>query len=205
MAGTGKRIAYIKIDGVIDPHKAAYYRRSMDAAVAAKVDAVVVHLTTPGGRADSAEEITKAALAVPDDGPLTVAFVDRESYSAGSLIAYAHRRVYLTDVATIGNIGVIFQTAEGKIEYGPEKIETVIRTLLRSVAQKNGWNEAKLQKMTARNQELYRFDLAGGPVWVIEDDLGRFLAAHPEVKSEQKILILGEDRLLSYTAKEAIE
>jgi membrane-bound serine protease (ClpP class) len=57
--------------------------------------------------------------------------------------------------------------------------------------------------MTARNQDLYRFDLPGGPVWVIEDDLPRFLAAHPEVKTEQKVLILGEDRLLSYTAKEA--
>ena len=200
----GKRIAYLKIDGVIDPGKAAYYRRALDQAIAAKVDAVVVHLTTPGGRVDSAEEITKAALAMPEDGPLTVAFVDRESYSAGSLIAYAHRRVYVTGIATIGNIGVILQTAEGKIEYGPEKIETVIRTLLRSVAQKNGWDEAKLQKMTARNQDLYRFDLKDGPVWVIEDDLARFLAAHPDVKTEQKVLILGEDRLLSYTANEAV-
>lgn len=204
-APAAKRIAYVKIDGVIDPHKAAYYRRSMDAAIAAKVDAVVVHLTTPGGRVDSAIEITQKALGMPEDGPLTVAFVDRESYSAGSLIAYAHRRVYVTDVATIGNIGVILQTADGKIEYGPEKIETVIRTMLRSVAQKNGWSEAKLMKMTARNQDLYRFDLPDGPQWVIEDDLGRFLAAHPEVKTEQKVLILGEDRLLSYTAKEAVE
>jgi len=205
VAPTAKRIAYVKIEGVIDPHKVAYYRRSMDAAIAAKVDAVVVHLTTPGGRVDSAIEMTQKALAMPEDGPLTVAFVDRESYSAGSLIAYAHRRVYLTEVATIGNIGVIFQTADGKMEYGPEKIETVIRTMLRSVAQKNGWSEAKLMKMTARNQDLYRFDLPAGPAWVIEDDLGRFLAAHPEVKTEQKVLILGEDRLLSYTAKEALD
>src|ERR1043165_5156964 len=74
----GKRIAYLKIDGVIDPGKAAYYRRALDQAIVAKVDAVVVHLTTPGGRVDSAEGITKAALAMPEDGPLTVAFVDRE-------------------------------------------------------------------------------------------------------------------------------
>jgi membrane-bound serine protease (ClpP class) len=199
-----KRIAYVKIDGVIDPGKAAYYRRAMDAAIAAKVDAVVVHLTTPGGRVDSAEIITKTALGVPDDGPLTVAFVDHSSYSAGSLIAYAHKRIYLTEVATIGDIGVIMVGSDGKMEYGPEKIETVIRTLLRSTAQKNGWNEAKLMKMTARNQDLYRFNLKDGPEWVIEDDLPRFLAAHPDVKDEQKILLLGSDRLLSYTAKEAL-
>jgi len=199
-----KRIAYVKIDGAIDPGKAAYYRRALDAAIAAKVDAVVVHLTTPGGRVDSAEIIAKTALGIPDDGPLMVAFVDHSSYSAGSLIAYSHKRIYLTEVATIGDIGVIMMSADGKMEYGPEKIESVIRTLLRSSAQKNGWNEAKLVKMTARNQDLYRFELKDGPAWVIEDDLPRFLAAHPEVKDEQKVLILGEDRLLSYTAKEAL-
>ena len=202
---TVKRIAYIEIDGKIDPAMSRYYRRSMDAAIKAKVDAVVVHLTTPGGRVDSAEEMVKAALSVPEDGPLTVAFVDNQSYSAGSLIAFAHRRVYLTEVATIGDIGVIFFGADGKMEYAPEKGETVVRALLRSVAQKNGWNEAKLLKMTARNQELYRFDLKDGPTWVIEDDLPRFLAAHPDVKTEQKIVILGEDRLLSFTSKEAMD
>ncbi len=202
---TSKRIAYIKIDGVIDPGKSRYYQRVMDQAVAQKVDAIVVHLTTPGGRLDSAIEITKAALAVPEGGPLTVAYVDRESYSAGSLIAYAHNRVYLTDIATIGDIGVIFIGADGKMEYAPEKAETVARAMLRSVAQKNGWDEAKLLKMTARNQDLYRFDLPNGPVFVIEDDLPKFLAANPEVKDDDKILILGEDRLLSYTAKEAID
>lgn len=200
-----KRIAYVEIDGVIDDGKVAYYRRAIERAVEAKVDAVVVYLNTPGGSAASAEEISKIALAVPEDGPLTVAFIDRSSYSAGSLIAYSHKRIYLTGVATIGDIGVIMRGADGKIEYGPEKIETVIRALLRSTAQKNGWNEAKLMKMTARNQDLYRFDLKDGPQWVIEDDLPRFLAAHPEVKDEQKVLILGEDRLLSYTAKEAID
>lgn len=202
---SAKRIAYVKIDGVIDPGKSKYYRRALDQAIAAKVDAVVVHLTTPGGRVDSAEEMTKAALAVPDDGPLMVAFVDRRSYSAGSLIAFAHRRIYVTPVATIGDIGVILIGADGQMEYAPEKGETVVRALLRSVAQKNGWNEAKLLKMTARNQDLYRFDLPTGQVWVIEDDLPRFLAAHPEVNNGDKILLLGKDRLLSYTAKEAID
>ena len=60
-ASTAKRIAYIEIDGEIDPAMSRYYRRAMDEAVKAKVDAVVVHLTTPGGRVDSAEEMVKAA------------------------------------------------------------------------------------------------------------------------------------------------
>jgi membrane-bound serine protease (ClpP class) len=200
-----KRIAYIKIDGVIDDGKAAYYQRSLDKAVEQKVDVVVVHLTTPGGGVMAAEKITKTALAVPDNGPLMVAYIDRESYSAGSLIAYAHQRVYLSKIATLGNIGVIFQGADGEMKYGPEKIETVIRALLRAVAQKNGWNEALLQKMTARNQDLYQFNSPDGPIYVIEDELPKFLSEHKNFKDEDKILLMGEDRLLSYTADEAIK
>lgn len=199
-----KRVALVEIDGVIDPNMARYYKRALADARAAKVDAVVVHMTTPGGYAFVAEEMSKEAMAVPDDGPVMVAFVDRESTSAGALIAYAHRHLYLTEVATIGNIGVIFKTADGKIEYAPEKAETMVRTLLRSVAQKRGWSEPKLLKMTARNQSLYRFDLPAGPEWVIEDDLANFLAAHPEVDDKKKVEILGKDRLLNYTAKEAV-
>ena len=161
-------------------------------------------MTTPGGRVDSAAEMSKAVMAMPDDGPEMVAYIDLGSTSAGALIAFAHRRIYLTEVGTIGNIGVIFFGADGKMEYAPEKGETMVRTLLRSVAQKRGWNEAKLLKMTARNQSLYRFDLVGGPVWVIEDDLASFLAAHPDVDEKKKVEILGEDRLLNYTAKEAV-
>lgn len=203
-ATVGKRVALVEINGVIDPNMARYYKRALADARAAKVDAVVVHMTTPGGYVFVAEEMSKEAMAVPDDGPVMVAFVDRESTSAGALIAYSHRHVYLTEVATIGNIGVILKTADGKIEYAPEKAETVVRTLLRSVAQKRGWNEAKLLKMTARNQTLYRFDLPAGPVWVIEDELASFLAAHPDVDEKKKVEILGEDRLLNYTAKEAV-
>ena len=58
--------------------------------------------------------------------------------------------------------------------------------------------------MTARNQSLYRFDLAAGPQWVLEDDLAIFLAAHPDADDKKKVEILGKDRLLSYTAKEAV-
>jgi membrane-bound serine protease (ClpP class) len=199
-----KRVALLEIDGAIDPNMARYFKRALNDARTAKVDAVVVHMTTPGGYVFCAEEMAKALLAVPDDGPQLVAFVDHSSYSAGSLIAYSHQRIYLTDAATIGDIGVILKTADGKIEYAPEKAETVVRALLRSAAQKNGWDAAKLQKMTARNQSLYRFDLAAGPQWVLEDDLAIFLAAHPDADDKKKVEILGKDRLLSYTAKEAV-
>ncbi len=207
-AAAGHRVAYIPIDGDINELRASYFKHALEQAVAAKVDSVVVHLTTNGGTLGGGSDMMSMAMGVPKPGPRMVAFIDHHSYSAGSLIAYGNDEIWLTEGATLGDIGVIMQGSDGAITYGPEKIETVVRTLLRNAAQNKGWNEAKLVKMTARNQDLYRFDgkdAKSGPQFVIEDDLPRFLADHPEVDGSSKVVLLGHDRLLSYTAHDAVQ
>ena len=210
------KVGYIPIEGAIDGTKAAYFKRSLKAAEARGLTHVVVHFTTPGGELGAGMEMLNAALSVPQNKPRLIAFVDDHSLSAGSLVAYGHDEVLVTSKALLGDIGVITQGSDGKIEYLPEKIETVVRSLLRNAAQHRGWDEAKMVKMTARNQELYRFTLPAIPassagaavtakeVFVIQDDLGTWLAAHPDIKPESKVLVLGVDRLLSYTARDAV-
>ncbi len=215
-SATPSTVGYIPIEGVIDQAKAAYFKRSLKAAQERHLTHVVVHFTTPGGELGAGMHMLNAALSVPKDKPRLIAFVDDHSLSAGSLVAYGHDEVLVTSKALLGDIGVITQGSDGKIEYLPEKIETVVRAMLRNIAQNRGWDEAKMVKMTARNQELYRFTLpavVAGPgveavaakdVFVIQDDLGTWLAAHPDIKPESKVLVLGVDRLLSYTARDAV-
>ena len=199
-------VGYLPIEGEIDQAKAAYFKHALERAHERKVTHLVVHMTTPGGELGAGMQMLNAALAQPKDAPRLIAFVDDHSLSAGSLIAYGHDEILVTSKAMLGDIGVITIGSDGKIEYLPEKIETVVRTLLRNAAQNRGWNQAKLVKMTARTQELYRFDLADGKhEFVIQDDLSTFLAAHPDLKTENKVVVLGNDRLLSYTAREAVD
>jgi membrane-bound ClpP family serine protease len=187
------RVGYLPINGAIDQGKAAYFKRALAKAKEQHLTHVVVHLTTPGGELGAGMEMLNACLDTPKDAPRLIAFVDDHSLSAGSLIAYGHDEILVTAKAMLGDIGVITMSSDGKIEYLPEKIETVVRTLLRNAAQNRGWDQAKLVKMTARTQELYRFDLgAGKQAYVIEDDLGTWLAAHPEIKGESKVLTLGK-------------
>lgn len=201
-AAEGPKVGLVVIHSEINDLQARFYKRILKEAVDGKFDAVVVHLTTDGGTLQAGREMMFDALNMPSGGPKLVAYIDNRAYSAGALIAYAHDNIYMSRVATIGDIGVIFQGAEGRIEYAPEKVQSVVRTLLRS-AQIKGWNKAKLVKMTALDQELYRFDLPGGSEFVIEDDLQTWLADHPTVDPDKKILVLGKDRLISYTASEA--
>ena len=200
--------ALLVVEGIIDDQSARYFRRALRQAAEAKVGTVIVRLTTDGGHLDAGIDMLNAALAAHRDPagtqPRMVAYIDNKAWSAGAMIAYAHQEIWLSGVAHIGDIGVIYQGADGEIKYAPEKFESPVRAHLRTVAEANRWPTAKLVKMTAREQELYRFDLASGPAYVIEDDLGKFLAANKDFTKDKGVLILGKDRLVSYTAKEAV-
>jgi membrane-bound serine protease (ClpP class) len=219
-------VAYLPIDGPIDSGRARFFKRALAEAKTKGARTVVVHLTTDGGKLESGREMLLEALNVGADGPRLVAFVDNRAYSAGSLIAYGHHEILLTPQATIGDIGVIMMKQDGTIEYAPEKIETVVRTLLRSAGQNRGWNTAKLAKMVAREQVLWQIDRDGTREWVIGDDLPAFLARHQELRRDGDFIVsgpataaeaktaesrryghavLGEDRLLSYTAQGAVD
>ena len=149
-----------------------------------------------------------AAPAIGGDAPRMIAFIDFRALSAGAMIAYAHHAIYVSEGASIGDIGVIYRGPDGKIEYAPEKIETVVRTLLAQAAEQRGWPRGPLLKMTARNQSLYRVTPPGGDTtYVIEDDLAAWLADHPEVDREdpdQVLVYRGHDRLLTLTGREAV-
>src|SRR5688572_15316954 len=61
------RIYVIDFEDEVEPALAAYLGRSIFAARAAKADCIVFRIDSPGGRVDSAIEITDAFLAIPRD------------------------------------------------------------------------------------------------------------------------------------------
>ena len=203
------RVAFLHINEMIDPWQARYVQRAVDDAIANKVDYIITHIDTNGGRLDSALEIFNTFLNIDgEDKPRCIAFIDQKAYSAGALIAFSHHDIYMTRTASIGDIGVIFQTPEGKIEYAPEKMVSVVRTELIKAANLRGWDAAWLQKMTDRNQKLYEIrHNADKKVFVIEENLNRYLADNPEIDRENEKQVFehrGEDRLITVAGDDAL-
>ena len=200
-------VGYVEIDDIIDRFSDRYLARVIERAQDEGVDTLLVRIDTDGGEVLHARSMFKRVLDLEAEGIRTVAFVDFRAISAGALIAYAHEEVFLSETASIGDIGVVFQSPEGEIKYAPEKFETVVRTLLTQAAEQRGWNRGMLLKMTAHKQSLYRVTLPGGAVeYVIEDDLPEFLARHPGVDRDdpnQVLVYRGPDRLLTLTGREA--
>ena len=202
-------VGYAEVDDIIDRFSDRYLARVIEKARAEDVDTLLVRIDTDGGEVHHARTMFKRILDLEAAGIRTVAFIDFRAISAGALIAYAHEEVYLAETASIGDIGVVFQSPEGEIKYAPEKFETVIRTLLVQAAEQRGWSRGMLLKMTAHKQSLYRITLPDGSVeYVIEDDLPELLARHPGIDrndSKQVIVYRGPDRLLTLTGLEAVK
>ena len=202
-------VGYVEIDDVIDRYQDRYLARVIEKAKAEDIDTLLVRIDTDGGEVHHARIMFKRILDLEAAGIRTVAFIDFRAISAGALIAYAHDEVYLSETASIGDIGVVFQSPEGEIKYAPEKFETVVRALLTQAAEQRGWNRGMLLKMTAHKQSLYRATLPDGSVdYVIEDDLPEFLARHPGIDRDdpqQVIVYRGPDRLLTLTGLEAVK
>ena len=210
VAGYGA-VGYARIDGVIDHARQRYFDRALSDAKAAGIDTLVVHINTDGGAVFQAREMLRAALHEADGGLRLVAFVDFRAISAGAMIAFGHDEIFITDTASIGDIGVVFVNREGQMEFASEKVETVVRTLLAQAAETRGWSRGLLLKMTARNQLLYRVNhtVNGEPhvTYLIEDDVADFRADHPDVDfddSAQVSVYRGKDRLLTLTGREAV-
>ena len=202
-------VGYVEIDDIIDRFQDRYLARVIEKAEADDIDTLLVRIDTDGGEVHHARAMFKRILDLGSAGIRTVAFIDFRAISAGALIAYAHEEVYLSETASIGDIGVVFQSPEGEIKYAPEKFETVVRTLLTQAAEQRGWNRGMLLKMTAHKQTLYRVTLPDGSAdYVIEDDLPEFLADHPDIDRDdptQVIVYRGPDRLLTLTGLEAMK
>ncbi|MEX2598253.1 MAG: nodulation protein NfeD, partial [Dehalococcoidia bacterium] len=137
----------VQIDSEIDLGVAPYLDRVLGEAASANAAAVVLEINTPGGRLDAALDMKNALL----DSPVpTFAFVNREAYSAGALIAIATERVYMAPGAVLGAATPITGTGET----ADEKTVSAVRSAFRSTAESRGLDPRVAEAMVDPRVEI---------------------------------------------------
>ena len=121
----------VQVEGTIDGGIAEFVERAIDVAEFDKSDGVIFRIDTPGGRIDSAVRIKDLILSA--DVP-TIAFVDKNAISAGSLISIACDRIYMSTGSSIGAATAV--DLEG--EKASEKVISYFRAQMRATAEANG-------------------------------------------------------------------
>lgn len=106
-------------------------KRSIEKAIEAGADYIVIHMNTYGGLVDAADSIRTVILNCPI--PVLV-FIDNNAASAGALIAIAADSIYMRPGASIGAATVVNQTGE----VVPDKYQSYMRATMRATAEAHG-------------------------------------------------------------------
>ncbi len=134
----------VVVDGEIDLGLAALIERAVREAEDAEAAALVLRINTPGGRLDAVLRMRDALLAarVP-----TIAFVDRDAFSAGALVAIAAERLWLAPGAVIGAATPVL----GDGSSADEKTLSAVRAVFRSTAAERGRDPLVAEAMVDAN------------------------------------------------------
>jgi len=124
-------VMVVPVEKVIDGGLAEFVRRCVREAEEEKAEAIIFHVDTPGGRIDSAVDIKDTILGAET---LTVAFVDKNAISAGSLISIACDSIYMATGSSIGAATAV--DLQGK--KASEKVISYFRAQMRAAAEANG-------------------------------------------------------------------
>ncbi len=117
-------------------------KRRLAHAKKAGVPLIVLEMDTPGGALGATLEICKALKEQRDGGVSVYAWINKDAYSAGTIIALAADGIVMARNATIGDCQPIMMTQEGASAI-PEDIEakatSPLLAELRDSARRNGY------------------------------------------------------------------
>lgn len=118
----------VDIHETIEPGLAAFLSRALDQAREDNAAAVVLHINTPGGRVDAALAMKDALV---DSKVPTYAYIKRQAYSAGALIALSADEIWVSPGAVIGAATPV----TGGGEKASEKMVSAMRSAFASTAE----------------------------------------------------------------------
>lgn len=167
------KVVVIKVGekSLMNKHSFKYWRKVMRKAQNQEARVVVFDIDTPGGyAAETADLITRV---MPDLTIPSIAFVNPEATSAGSMIAFGCDKIYMHPRGTIGSTGIV---AGGGQEIEPvmrSKIESLFSSYVKIVAKEKGKNPDVMKAMMFRDQE---YSFADGKVKVAKGELLNLIA-----------------------------
>ena len=193
----------IPLQGDIEPFRLVYLRRSIEKA--SDASRIIFDINTFGGRVDTALQITTLIGSLRDVE--TIAFISAGaeklgvSWSAGALISFSAKKIYMAQGTSMGAAAPVYQSSEG-MEMAPEKTVSAVRGQMAALAEKNGYPEAAALGMVDMDV-IVREVTIDGRVQLIQDSQLDSLKKKAEQENrsfETGPIISGAGKLLTLTA-----
>jgi membrane-bound serine protease (ClpP class) len=140
-------VVHIPVSGTIELGLAPFIERSLRDAREAGASAVILEIETPGGRIDAAQRIVKA---IGEAEIPVYAFINRNAFSAGAMIALATDGIFMVPGAVIGAATPV----GGDGEKASEKIVSAMRAEMRALADRHGLDPRIAEAMVDEEIEI---------------------------------------------------
>jgi membrane-bound serine protease (ClpP class) len=174
----------LTIDGEIGRGTVSYLRQGFSEAEEAGAGTVVIVFSTPGGYLDSAVASRDAIL---DTKIPTIAYVDREAYSAGALLAIACEEIYFAPGGVMGAATPVYFDS-GTMKEAPEKVVSATRKLFAAVAEARGRPSDVAEAMVDRDVEIEGLIEKGKLLTLTSQEASQWGYSEGEVGSLEELL-----------------
>lgn len=152
---SAKVVYIIPVRDDITPAMVYLVRRGVKEAMAANADLLLLDMDTNGGRLDSTEEIIKILTQFKGQ---TATYVNSKAFSAGAFISVATQKIYMVPQSVIGAAAPIMMGPTGGTSEMPDtmeaKMNSAVRALVRTRAEKNGYNVQVVEAMIDKTREV---------------------------------------------------
>jgi membrane-bound serine protease (ClpP class) len=152
----GARAAVLTLKGEITDITFESLKRRIDEARAKGVDTIVLDMDTPGGYVSSSIDIADLIRDLTDIK--TVAWVNPDAYSGGSLVAVACDEIIMSRSSRLGDAQVIFGGPDGASAV-PEDLQPKVYTPVvhdfRMSAQLNGYSPVLCEAFVVPEREVW--------------------------------------------------
>ncbi|QDT63099.1 NfeD family protein [Calycomorphotria hydatis] len=200
-AGGVPEVAFIKIEGVIEPILQEFVGRQIDRAVAKGANLIIFEIDSPGGLLLASQELAFRIMDLEEQDVRTVAYVPDQALSGAAIISLGCDEIYLHSGATIGDAGPIEITEGQQFERAPEKVLSFLRKVLRDLAERKGRPAAVAMAMADKDLKVYRVENAKtGREWFmteseIQESAGEWIEKEVvEESREDNLLTIGGEK-----------
>jgi membrane-bound serine protease (ClpP class) len=177
-------VSVLTIDGEIGRGTVSYLRQGLSEAEEAGACTVVILFSTPGGYLDSAVASRDAIL---DTKIPTIAYVNREAYSAGALLAIACEEIYFAPGGVMGAATPVYFD-KGRMIEAPEKTVSATRKLFAATAQTRGRPPEIAEAMVDRDVEVEGLIEKGKLLTLTSQEASQWGYSEGEVGSLEELL-----------------
>lgn len=180
------KVVWLKVGekSLMNKHSFKYWRKVLRQAESQGAQAVIFDIDTPGGyAAETADLITRV---MPELSIRSIAYVNPEATSAGSMIAFGCDKIYMHPRGTIGSTGIVNGTGAEIEPVMRAKIESLFSSYVKIVAKERGRNPDVMKAMMFRDQE---FSFADGEIKVNDKELLNLIADEAMMLHEGKPLL----------------